>query len=154
MSMPEIRFEVATRSHILELRERLRAGDAAEVEAAGMSAATALWRSFRIASFARAAVVDGEVAAMWGMGGGPFARIGRPWLLTAPPVERIRKTLIREGRAQVQLMLAICPELRGYVDSRYGGAIRFLEATGFSISREFPFGVHRMPFREFQIRRA
>ena len=50
-------------------------------------------------------------------------------------------------------MLAICPELRGYVDARYDGALRLLLALGFDLSAEFPFGPHGAPFREYSMRR-
>lgn len=143
----------AERAHIAALTGRLRAGDAAELQAAGIPPGRALWRSYRASVFSRVALVDGEIAAAWGMGGSPFGRIGRPWLLTAPPVERAPLAVLRVGRQEVALMLAVCPELRGVVDAAYGRAIRFLVALGFGIGPEFPFGPHEAPFREYRLSR-
>lgn len=140
--------------HIEALATRLRDGDAAELQCAGLLPTRALWRSWRGSLISRVALVDGEIAAAWGMGGSPFGRIGRPWLLTAPPVERAKIAFLRESRHEVALMLAVCPELRGVVDAAYGRAVRFLGALGFTLGPEFPYGPHEAPFREYRISRG
>ena len=127
--------------------------DAAEIEITGDGTRQALWRSYRKSIIARTVFIDGEIAAMWGMGGCVLGRIGRPWLLTAPPVERVKVSFLREARAGIATMLSICPELRGYVDAHYTRAIRLLEALRFEIGDEFPFGPNLAPFREYRIRK-
>lgn len=144
---------VAEPAHIRLLSTRLRVEDQAEVEAAGMDARKALWRSFRQATLARTAFVDGEIAAMWGIGGCPLGTLGRPWLLTAPPIEHVKVAFIRESRYEVREMLTLFPELRGFVDARYQRAVRLLQVLGFSISEPFPFGPYDVPFKQYSLRR-
>jgi hypothetical protein len=139
----------ATRSHILAMSTMLRAGDAAEIEAAGITPRRALWRSWRGSLVARAALVDGELAALWGVGGCPLGAVGQPWLLTAPPVERAKVAFLREARREVAQMLVLFPRLAGYVDARYEGAIWLLGAVGFTVGPSQPFGPHGAPFREY-----
>lgn len=141
-------------SHVRELGNNLRAADRSEIQAAGMTGQRALWRSYRAAYYSATAVVDGEVAAIWGVGGSPLGRIGRPWLLTAPVIERVRLAFIREARVETGKMLAIYPEMRGFVDSRYKGALRLLRTLGFDLSEPVPFGPHAVPFCQYSIRRA
>lgn len=140
-------------AHIRALAFNLRAGDAAEIEAAGMTSQQALWRSFRSATRARTAFVGDEIAAAWGVGGCPLGKTGRPWLLTAPPIEHVKIALVREARYEVLEMLSIFSELRGYVDGRYHRALRLLDALGFSLSAEFPFGPFGVGFRIYSMRR-
>ncbi len=144
---------VAEPAHIRLLADDLRAADRAEVEAAGMDARKALWRSFRQATLARTAFVDGEIAAMWGVGGCPLGTLGRPWLLTAPPIEHAKVAFVREARYEVREMLTLFTELRGFVDARYQRAIRLLQIMGFNISESFPFGPYGVPFRQYSLRR-
>ena len=114
-------------AHVAALGDNLRGADRSEVESAGMTGQRALWRSWRAAYYSATALVDGEVAAIWGVGGSPVGRVGRPWLLTSPAVENARVAILRVGRAEVGKMLCIYPEMRGFVDSRYQGALRLLD---------------------------
>lgn len=139
--------------HIRSIAGQLRAGDAAELRAVGVPPFKSLWRSYRGSTIAKTAFVDGEIAAIWGLDGSPLKRIGRPWLLTAPPVERVKVSFLRIARTEVAMMLALCPELRGYVDGRYDMALRLLLALGFELSAEFPFGPTGAPFRQYTMRR-
>ncbi len=139
--------------HIRELAGNLRVQDREEIAAFGMTPHKALWRSYRQAMMSRTALVDGEVAAVWGVSGCAFGKMGRVWLLTGPASERVKTAFVREGRAEVLEMLAVWSQLVGYVDARYHRAIRLLEVLGFIVGCEFPFGPLRAPFRQFVIRR-
>ncbi len=138
---------------IRELAERLRLDDVAELQAAGTGPMKALWRSYRASHYAKVAFVDGELAAAWGLAGEPLGRSGRPWLLTAPPVERVKRTFVLEARKEVEQMLRINPVLWGYVDDTYKKAIRLLELIGFSIGDIVPLGPLGSPFRMYSIDR-
>lgn len=139
--------------HIRELAGNLRDQDREEIIAFGMTPHKALWRSYRQAMMSRTALVDDAVAAVWGVSGCPFGKVGRIWLLTSPASERVKTAFVREGKAEITDMLAIYDELRGYVDARYYRAIRLLDVLGFAISGAFPFGPLGAPFRQFTIRR-
>ena len=151
--MSEITIVRTERAHVIELGPKLRAADCGELQAAGLTAGKALWRSWRRSLFAKTAFVDGEIAAIWGMGGSPFSAVGRPWLLTAAPVEKVPKAFLQTARQEVRFMLSICPRLLGIVDGRYHRALRLLEMVGFDLSNEFPYGPHEMMFRQYEMRR-
>lgn len=152
---PAMNYEVVQteRAHIAELGHNLRVADRNELSAVGMTGQRALWRSYRAAYYSATAVVDGEVAAVWGAGGSPLGRVGRPWLLTSPAVERARYVILRVGRTEVGKMLSIYPEMRGFVDSRYKGALRLLQMLGFDLDEPVPFGPLKAPFCPYSIRR-
>lgn len=153
MSSRNVSIELMGLPHVSALAAKLRPADNAELYAAGITPECAVAKSYRASTIARVAFVDGEIAAAWGMRGSPLGKIGRPWLLTAPAVERVRISFLRIAQQEVATMLAFCPELRGYVDARYSGALRLLTALGFSLSEEFPFGPHEAPFRRYSMRR-
>ncbi len=120
-------------SHIALLADRLRAGDAAEIEAAGITPRRALWRSWKRSVFARTAFVDGEIACVWGCAGAPLGPVGEPWLLTAPAIERAKIAFVREARAQVAEWTAVWPRLEGRVLASYARATRLLHFLGFTL---------------------
>lgn len=139
--------------HLRQLAARLRDEDRREVESVGWGATKALWRSYRGSVYARTAYVDGEIAAVWGVGGSALGGLGRPWLLTAAPIERVPLTFVREGCREVAVMLGIYPHLRGIVAPGYNRAIRFLECLGFSVSSAIVHLDNQAPFRVFEMRR-
>lgn len=141
------------RAYLKILAKTLRIDDARELDAAGMSPQKALWRSYKQAASTKTAFIDGEIGAIWGIGGCPLGKVGRPWLLTAPPVEHAKIAFIREGRYEVAEMLTVFNELRGFVDARYYRALRFLQVLGFTLSKEFAYGPHDMMFRMYTMRR-
>lgn len=102
----------------------------------------------------RAAAIDGEVAAMWGLGGDILSDTGEPWLMTAPPVERAPVSFLRVARAELAAMLAIKPRLENYVAADYRKAVRLLEKLGFALEAPQPIGPKRALFRKFWIERA
>ena len=140
--------------HVQAIAERLRADDVLEVQAAGLTPRGAIWRSWRRSIFANTIFVGDEIAAVYGVGGCPLGRVGEPWLLTTPAVERAKAATLMEGRAFVHQMLAIFPELKGKVSADYRRAVRFLEVLGFTLSEPFAFGPHDRLFREYHMRRV
>lgn len=140
------------RSHALMLRRALRTGDRAEIDAAGITDARAVWRSFSVSILCRTAFVDGEIAAMWGLGGTLMAERGSPWLLTTPAVEKVPFAMVREAKKHAEEMLAVRPYLANYVHARYTRAVRLLHLIGFTVSEPFPFGPRGEMFCKFEMR--
>lgn len=147
------RFEPTTPAHLEVIAGLLRADDVAEVGAFGWTPRQAVWRSWRRSIFSQTAYVDGDLAAVLGVGGCPLGRVGEPWLLTTPAVERAKAAVLLEGRGFVLQMLGIFPELKGKVSADYRRATRFLEVLGFSLSEPFAFGPRLALFREYHMRR-
>lgn len=140
------------KKHALMLRKALRTGDRAEIDAAGVSDARAVWRSFSASVLCRTAFVDGEIAAMWGLGGTLMSDRGSPWLLTTSAVEKVPFAVVREAKKHALEMLTVRPYLANYVHARYTKAVRLLELIGFELSEPFPFGPKGEPFRKFEMR--
>lgn len=126
----------------------LRAGDALEIAALGASKEAALATSLARSLWAETYLVDGEPAAMLGLGlstlvGGH----GVPWVLTSPLCERHKKRFLIESRRQVARMLGRISPLVNYVHADYARAVRWLDWLGFALDPPAP--LNGAPFRRF-----
>ena len=74
---------------------------------------------------------------MWGLAGNMLSGRGQGWLLTAPPVERIPLSFVKEGKRELALALSMCRSIEGIVPVFYTRAHRFLEVLGFELSEPF-----------------
>jgi len=119
----------------------------------GVSPLQALRRAFRGAIIRRTAIIDEQIAAMWGLEGTMLGNIGYPWMLTAPPIEKIPVAFVREARKGVWEMLQIKNRLEGYVAADYTCACRFLEVLGFELGKPQPKGPWGIKFRQFVLER-
>lgn len=146
------RIVEAEPAHLRAIRNRLRTDDLLEITALCQTSPQALWRSYSASTFRRAAIVDGEVAAVWGCAGSSLGLIGVPWLLTAPEVERIPVAMVREARAEVGKMLGLYGFLENIVAARYVRACKFLEVVGFRLDDPMPVASGVM-FRRFWMER-
>ena len=137
---------------VYALARDLRAGDRAEVASVGKEPRRVL-RAARRSSLmpAKVALVDGAIAAMWGLSGEVLSETGEPWLMTATPCDRVKVSFLRIARAELALMLAIKPRLENYVAADYPKAVRLLAGLGFTIEAPQPVGPKHAPFRRFWI---
>jgi hypothetical protein len=143
----------AEQSHCALLAANLRQDDADEVRAFGESRIRAVNRAFRNGLMCRTAFVDGEMAAMWGIGSNVLSNVGHPWLLTTPVCGRVSPlTYVRIGKTQLAAMLALRPVLYDYVAAKYTRAIGFLKLLGFTVGEPVPLGRHQQLFCKFEIR--
>lgn len=144
------RIVPATEDLLRAMAPRLRPLDRREVETLGHSPESGLLDSFRRSLWSRVAVTpSGRPIAAWGLGLiSALGGIGGPWMLSTRLIERHRKDFLRESRRQVAEMHALCPILRGLVDARYAGAVRWMGWLGFT------FGPAKMiggaPFLPFE----
>lgn len=142
----------AERNHAVQLARALRDGDKIEIAAGGLTERKAVWRSYKQSVLCKTAFVDGEIAAMWGLGGTLMSMRGNPWLLTTSAVEKYPMDFAREARKAVREMLTIRPILFNYVLASYEHAVRFLQIIGFTMGDPFPMGVKGEQFRKFEMR--
>lgn len=142
-----------TPEHIRLLGDSLRAGDRHEITCMGLSPRKALWRSYRQSIRRRTGIVDGQIAACWGLGGGFLDDVGQPWLMTSPAIEKIKMSFAREARAEVHSMLEIYPRLEGYVAASYGQACGFLRFLGFELGNPIEIGAGRELFYMYRMER-
>ena len=150
MPVCTIRDSVVT--DIYALADRLRDEDLSEITGLlAKSPREALRTSYRHAILRRTALIDGEIAAMWGLGGAMLSDNGTPWLMTSKLVERVPVTFVKTARAQLGEMLCHRRFLSNYVLATYRGACRLLEVLGFVLDPAVPMGPQGLPFRRFWI---
>lgn len=143
----------STIADVYRIANNLREEDAAEITGFGLNPREALRTSYRHGILRKTAFVDGEIAAMWGLGGAMLSNAGAPWLMTTPVVERVPVTFLKVGRAQLDEMLLHRAFLCNFVQASYRRACRFLEVLGFVLDPPAPMGPHAVPFRRFWIER-
>lgn len=131
---PVISILATIPDHIGELKSNLRAEDAEEILRFGLTIQKALWQSYRQSLVCKTAFIDGEIAAVWGIGGRFLGTTGIPWLMTTSIVKKISPLrFTRLYQEEVIKMLKIFKRLESYVDSEYSSAIRLLDIVGFTI---------------------
>ena len=85
-----------------------------------------IWRSLKRSILpAKTAFVDGDIAAMWGLGGTLLGDTGVPWILTAPAIEKVPLALVRESRKDIAEWLGFKRRLENLCAADYRAAIRF-----------------------------
>lgn len=147
---PTIEIVDSTAEHVQKAGRNLREADAREATALGLEPHKILWRSYRTSILRRTVLVDGEVAAMFGVSGVLFGRTGQPWLVTTPTSERVSPLVFaRIYKTEVAKMFAMFPNLENYVDSSYGVAIRLLKMNGFRVSAPETLGPNKALFCKF-----
>lgn len=142
-----ISIVTATLAHVQELGHNMNAEDVAELKALGMKPHRALWRSWKASMVRKALIVDGEVAAIWGVVGGLLGVSGVAWLLTGPKVREMSPIRVaRLYRNEVRELLENYEVIENLVDSRYIGAIRLLKIAGFSFDDPMLVGKFKSSF--------
>lgn len=139
-----------TLKHIRELAANLRPGDRAELEASGRPLRHLLIDIWMQTDKPRCALVDGKVAACWGVNGSLLASEGSPWLFTTPAVEKAPIRFLKQARAEVKLMLKDHHTLVSGVAADYTKAHRFFGLLGFSLGGEYVMGPDKKQFRELR----
>ena len=125
----------STSEHVRELSKTIRQADKEEAIAAGLVPHKALFYAYKRAFYRRTALINGNVAAMWGVLGSPLGVLGQPYLVTGEYVSDIRPTeFVRAYKNEVQIMSKMFSLLENYVDARYTSAIKLLKLAGFEVS--------------------
>lgn len=146
-----LRIVPATLAHVDALA--VRPADAAEIRALGFTVREGLRLSLERAIRADAYVIGDEVAAIGGIGlPSMLGRTATPWLVTGRPVDRHRRTFLRQTRARVALMRREWDLLVNHVHADYAQAIRWLAWLGFEIEPARPFGPLGAPFHRAVLR--
>ena len=150
--MASVAVRPAIITDVYALAATLRDGDRAEIQAMGRDPRRALRFAYRASLMPpRVATVDGQVAAMWGLGGDLISDVGEPWLLTGHAADRVPFAFVRIAKAELAAMLAVKPRLDNYVAADYAKAVRLLEGLGFRIDPPAPIGPKGALFRRFWI---
>jgi hypothetical protein len=131
--MTEYRIVPCRLSHIREIVRTMRAEDRAEFHMAGLDPKHRLYELHAMTAEPKAAVVDGEVAAVWGDAAAFLAPEGLMWMVTAPAVERVPLAFFREAKKEIAGVLEHRRSLRSCIGGPYGRAIRFFTMLGFDV---------------------
>ena len=81
--MTDLELRFSELKDVRELSKRMREQDKQEAIALGYQPHKALYYSFKHGLYRITALIDGEVAAMWGVGGSPMGLVGQPYLITS-----------------------------------------------------------------------
>lgn len=140
----------STYDHAWELCNTLREKDKNEIRAWGITPNKAVLDSLSRSILTRTALVDNEVAAMWGVCGSFIGVTGMPYLLTGYPIEKLSPIkFARLYKNEVKLMMNHFSVLENYVDSEYDEAIKMLQIAGFDILE--PIKVNTSKFYKFRM---
>lgn len=156
MSRPALETRAPTPEDLDALAGRLRAQDQAELVAAGWDDfRTALEESVRRSRWTQVALVDGEVAAVFGCAeyGSLLAPIGVPWFLGTDAVTRHRRVLQHWAPRYIEAMLQDYPRLFNAVHADNTVAVRWLRRLGFTLHPATPAPPTGAPFHVFEMSR-
>lgn len=138
--------------HVRELAVDMRALDILESERMGLDAGKALFYSYRNSTYRRTALIDGKVAAMWGLYGTLFGNYGVPYLLTGNLVDQISPIKFAKiYKRETDIMKTMFPKLENHVDASYEGAVRMLKLAGYELTGPFPWGKNGELFYKFSL---
>ena len=136
--------------HARELALTLREKDKAEATALGLDPVKGTFYAYRHACYRMTALIDDEVAAMWGLHGELLGSVGYPYLITGTKVEKISPlNFARVYIKEVQVMRNLFPVLENFVDASYEGAIKMLKLAGFTLTG--PYQIKDNMFYKFRM---
>lgn len=149
----ELIFEAGTHEHAEELARTLRPEDLAEVKASGFAdARAALLFSIDSSKVSWAAIVDGKVGAMFGIGTGPAG--DQIWFLTGEVFRQHARLFVRRAKEVMRRLLQHHASLANHIDARYPAAVRWAKWLGFEVGEAVPYGPAGQLFHPACIRRA
>jgi hypothetical protein len=143
--------------HVYALARTMRDADRREIENLGFGVKKALYRAFRNSVMCKAALIHGEVAAVWGLAVAlrenvsPLSDLGVPWLHTSALVEQVPFSFVRVGKRELAAMRQLRPKLESFVAADYKEAIKFLKILGFTVDKAEPLGLNGSLYCRFHM---
>ena len=136
---------------VLYLSPRLREADKQEIQAAtGQPPVVALSDGYYSSKPCLTACYRDEPIAIFGVV--PVADgVGAIWMLGTPRIEQVRIPFLRQSRDWVERLNHLYPKLFNLADERNTVHLRWIEWTGFTITkRHTSVGIEGRPFVEFE----
>ncbi len=154
MTHHNISITEARPDHIHQIGYLLNDEDRAEAQAMGYEPHKLLWKSYKGSLIRHTIFVNGEIAAIFGVNGIMMGLIGMPWLVTTAAARTVSPLIFsRIYRQYVKKMLTLFPVLEIWTDSRYIGAKRMLQLSGFKKDGGLGFyAAPDVPFERFMVR--
>ena len=122
--------------HVRSLGVNLRERDIIAASKFRVAPHRALWRVYKNSLISKTVFVDGEVVAIFGLGGTFLGKNGNPWFVASPLVEDYPMKLAFRYRSELKNMLKYFPILEDWVDVEDTKTIRLLEILGFKFAEE------------------
>lgn len=134
------------------LAYNLRAADVGEMAAYGYpDPLPPVARSAERSMLCWSAFVDGEMAAMLGVGPVSMLRgIGAPWMMGTPLLDRHIREMIKRTPEYLGRMEELFPVLTNWVYAGNRSSKRWLRAVGFDIGPAHPMGPRGQMFQQFR----
>lgn len=135
------------REEDLEVAERLKPADVAEIHAAsGMEPVQAVAISVNASDWCESIEVAGKVEAVWGLSG-VGEGLGVPWMLSTRVLVADKRQLVEQGRRIIADCLGRHPRLMQWVDLRNRESRNWLRRLGFKETQlAATYGVAGIPF--------
>ena len=108
----------------------------------------ALVASYEFCSYNMTVLLDNRVALIFGVGG-EKGRVGVPWMLASPLLQKVRKPFLREAKSFLDEMAAGYPVLTNMAWSKNTEHIRWLKWMGFTFLPAVPMGPDGELYIEF-----
>lgn len=148
----EIVFREPHWTDLVRVAGQVRAADAAECAAAGLTPLRALQHSLaRSPNLRWAITADCEPIAL--MGCADLLTHGEPWMLGTDGVRQHGRRLMRLCRPYIAAMVRVHPVLQNFVHAENAVSIGWLKRVGFEVHPAQPYGAHGAPFHRFEMRR-
>jgi len=149
------RYEIipATLEHMRLMTRIMREADRAEVEGAGQIPRHLLNLLYRNSTHRYAALVDGDLAVVWGVTGAILADEGMAWLFSAPAIERIPISFFKEARRWLHEMMKTKRKIWSSVAVFHHQSIRFYTMLGFTLTDPVECGSQKMLFHDLIMER-
>lgn len=150
----EVEVNAVTEQDIDDLLANMREADVREVKASTkLPAGKALRISVRLAEEVYACRVNGELAAIYGVGKKTILSTdGVPWLLGTHVMEQYPVLTACKSRRTVRLWRLRYPYMRNFVHVENTLAITWLKWLGFELHEPIEYGVNGELFYPFDMR--
>ena len=141
--------------HIVQISERLRQRERRAYDQLP-DAPRILTRALAASFIANAALVDGEVAVVWGLSASLLSNSAELWMIGTDLIEQHRIAFLRRSLAAIDEFAPYFRNLHGWVAADFAKSIRWLEWLGFEVGREAENGIlsfrGTLPLRKTQRR--
>lgn len=141
-----------TVKHVKELSLNLREADKLEAIRIGTDPKRECFNLYKKSIWKQTGLIDGKVAAIWGVYGSLTSDVGKVFLITTKEVEKISPLkFIRIYKEQIKQLHNLFPVLENYVDANYHQAVRALKVAGATLSKPLTLGPEESLFRKFSV---
>ena len=145
----------ATADHAQFIAATIRPADREEMWAACLQTPSdAIRMGMEASDTVLTAMVHDRPVAMWGVvKESLIGNVGTPWMVASFLIDDEARTFLRHCRGPVMELLSQYDTLENHVDARNVRSIQWLRWLGFTIEEPKEYGVFKLPFHKFWMKR-